>query len=157
MLNVIFNYFQDKPTNFEMFAISLTMLTDNNIVNITNTRPTRDGGRDGIGEYRIMNKLCNPIKTTFAVEAKCYSINDRVGVKETSRLISRIKNRQFGVLVTTSFVAQQAYEEIIEDMQPIVIISGVDIIEILFKNGITDVGKLSEFLSLNFPKDLVIE
>ena len=31
-----------------------------------------------------------------------------VGVKEVSRIISRIRNRQFGVLVSTSAIAKQA-------------------------------------------------
>lgn len=156
MLKEIYNYFKDKPTNFEAFAIYITMLTDNNIVNITSTRPTRDGGRDGIGEYRILNILGNSIKTFFAVEAKCYSINNSVGIKETSRLISRIKNRQFGVLVTTSFIAQQAYEEIIEDQHPIAIIAGKDIIDILSKIGITNINQLKDFLNTKFPMDLNI-
>ena len=141
MLDEIYNYFKDKPTNFEFFATYIIMQADKHVVDITNTRPTRDGGRDGIGEYRIMNVLGNSIKTIFAVETKCYSINDSVGVKETSRLISRIRNRQFGVLVTTSFVAQQAYEEIIEDQHPIAIIAGKDIVDILFKNEINDYSR----------------
>ena len=154
MLKFIHNYFSEKPTNFEAFAIALTMLSDTNIINCDNTRPTKDGGRDGIGEYRIMSGLSQSLKTSFAVEAKCYDLNNGVGVKETSRLISRIKHRQFGVLVTTSFVDKQAYNEIIEDEHPIAIISGVDIIEILFHNQITDVEVLSEYLNKYFPKDL---
>ena len=48
MLNYIHDYFIDKPTNFEAFAISLTMLADTNIINCDNTRPTKDGGRDSL-------------------------------------------------------------------------------------------------------------
>ena len=156
MLEYIHDYFIDKPTNFEAFAISLTLLSDTNIISCDNTRPTRDGGRDGIGEYRIMSKLSNSLKTTFAVEAKCYDVNSSVGVKETSRLISRIKHRQFGVFVTTSFVDKQAYKEIIEDEQPIAIISGIDIIEILFQNQITNIDELKKYLEENFPKDICL-
>ncbi len=156
MLKYIHDYFIDKPTNFEAFAISLTMLADGNIINCDNTRPSRDGGRDGIGEYRIMNKISQALKTTFAVEAKCYDLNNSVGVKETSRLISRIRHRQFGVFVTTSFVDKQAYKEIIEDEQPIAIISGIDIIDILFQNQITDIIKLKDYLEKYFPQDLDI-
>lgn len=153
MLEEIYNYFKDQSTVFELFATYITMQSDQNIIDITNTRPTRDGGRDGIGEYRIMNILENSIKTKFAVEVKCYSTNRSVGVKETSRLISRIKNRQFGVFVTTSYVGKQAYEEIIEDKHPIAIIAGKDIIDILFKNEITNLTKLKALLKTNFPKD----
>jgi Restriction endonuclease len=38
-----------------------------------------------------------------------------VGVKELARLISRIKHREFGVLVTTSYVNEQAYREVRDD------------------------------------------
>lgn len=37
-----------------------------------------------------------------ALEAKCYDLNTGVGVEAQSRLISRFRPRQFGVLVTTS-------------------------------------------------------
>ena len=100
-----------------------------------------------------MNGLNQALKTVFAVEAKCYDLNNSVGVKETSRLISRIRHRQFGVFVTTSFVDMQAYKEIIEDEHPIAIIAGVDIIDILFQNEITDLEKLKEYLNNNFPKE----
>ena len=48
----------------------------------------------------------------------------------------------------------QAYREIIEDEHPIAIISGKDIIDILYKNDITNLERLKEYLSSNFPKDL---
>lgn len=158
MLKQIYNYFynpQNKKdsTRFEPFAIFISTLSDGNITKLDNTRPTRDGGRDGIGEYRIMSKSERPLTTFFAVEAKCYNENDSVGVKETSRLISRIKHRQFGVLVTTSYVAKQAYEEIVEDGHPISIISGGDIIEILYRNGYHSLERLDELLETNFPKN----
>lgn len=152
MLNIIIDYFNDTPYLFEEFAILITTLSDKNIINCQNTRPTKDGGRDGIGEYKILNSLPSGLKTTFALEAKCYSVSNSVGVKETSRLISRIKHREFGVFVTTSYIAKQAYEEIIEDNHPIAIISGTDIVNILFKNDITDSDNLIKFLNANFHK-----
>ena len=58
----------------------------------------------------------NPLYVEFSLEAKCYRpplMNDQrpsaVGVKEVSRLISRIRYRQFGVLVTTSVIGKRAY------------------------------------------------
>lgn len=152
MLKQIKDYFIN-PTDFEPMAIMLSIFADNNILSQPfHTRSVRDGGRDGIGHYTIMSQLSNPLRTTFAIEAKCYSINDSVGVKETSRLISRIRDRQFGVLVTTSFVSKQAYDEIVEDGHPIAIISGRDIINILFKKQITNRELLNNFLNENFPK-----
>lgn len=57
-----------------------------------------------------------------------------VGVKEVSRLISRLRHRQFGVLVTTSYVAQHAYKELKKDEHPVVIIAAKDIAALLIKN-----------------------
>lgn len=154
MLNHIKNYFKN-PADFEPMAIMLAIKADDNILTPpTRTRAVKDGGRDGIGNYIIMRHLNEPLKTTFAIEAKCYSLNDSVGVKETSRLISRIRYRQFGVLVTTSFVSKQAYDEIIEDEQPIAIIAGKDIIDILYKMQITNINLLDDFLKENFPNNL---
>ena len=124
---------------------------DSNIVNIEQTRRTRDGGRDAVGQYRV-GLAKGGIELEFALEAKRYSLNNSVGVKETSRLISRIKHRQFGVFVTTSFVADQAYKEIIEDQQPIVVISGKDIVEILISAGINSVDILNDWLTANFNR-----
>ncbi len=71
------------------------------------------------------------------MEAKCYAENHSVGVKEMSRLILRIRHRQFGVLVTTSFVHEQVYGEVLEDGHPILIVSATDIARVLRINGIT--------------------
>jgi len=74
-----------------------------------------------------------------------------VGVKQTSRLISRIKHREFGVLVTTSHVNDQAYQEIREDQHPIVILSGVDVVDILSRMGHGTLDRVQEFLDAEFP------
>ena len=53
-----------------------------------------------------------------------------------SRLISRIRYRQFGIMVTTSYIHEQAYKEVVEDDHPILIIAGKDIADVLRNNGI---------------------
>ena len=122
---------------------------DNNIVAYDLTKTRRDGGRDAIGKYRIGTDKSN-IQVEFALEAKRYDINNSVGVKETSRLISRLKHREFGILITTSYVDMQTYKEIIEDGHPIVIISAIDIIHILKKSGIKTVEDVKKWLKNNF-------
>ena len=68
------------------------------------------------------------------MQAKCYDpFGGGLGVKDTSRLISRIKNRQFGVLVTTSYICNQAYEEVLEDNHPVVFITGKNIVDLIFE------------------------
>lgn len=148
MLQEIISYFPD-PYKFEACACKLIQIMDHNVITISPTRRVRDGGMDGVGKYRV-GSLSNGIELEFLLEAKRYNINNSVGVKETARLVSRIKNHQFGFFVTTSYVADQAYKEIIEDKQPIVVISGKDIIDILMNAGINNVSLLKEWLKSNF-------
>jgi hypothetical protein len=114
------------------------------ITEIDVTRPSRDGGRDAIGKFRIGREHCR-VDVEFALEAKCYAVSNSVGIKETARLISRLRHRQFGLLVTTSFVNQQAYRELIEDDHPVVVVSGGDIVEILRRAGISNAGGLESW------------
>lgn len=115
------------------------------------TRGSVDGGRDALGRYRL-GLDDDPIYVDFSLEAKCYrpGINDKkpntVGVKEVARLISRLLHRQFGILVTTSAVARQAYLEVREDRHPVVFISGKDIVDILVKNGFNTPGMVKRLL-----------
>jgi len=54
----------------------------------------------------LLGPASDPVAVEFALEAKCYAANHGVGVRETSRLIFRLRHRQFGVLVTTSYLAR---------------------------------------------------
>jgi len=76
-----------------------------------------------------------------------------VGVRDISRLISRLRHRQFGVLVTTSVVDIQAYKEIKEDQHPIVIITGRDMVDLLRRNGRGSVEATSEWLREEYSVD----
>lgn len=153
MLTTLIEYFKNhvnKEYEFEKCAADIAKLMDGNITSIDLTRPWRDGGRDGVGEYTIGTNGTN-IQVEFALEAKCYDVNNGCGVKLTSRLISRIKHRQFGVFVTTSYVNEQAYKEIIEDGHPILIIGGRDIVDILISKGINSREKLRNWLEIKYP------
>ena len=69
-------------------------------------------------------------------------------MSDTARLISRIKNRQFGIMFTTSYVA---YEEILKDGHPIVIINGKNIIEYIFNElEIRTISELEKWLTNNY-------
>ena len=95
-------WFQGRPTDFEACAAELTKLLLRDVTELELMRPWRDGGRDAIGKLRL-GRDRSSIAVTFALEAKCYS-SAGVGVAEVSRLISRIRHREFGVLVTTSYL-----------------------------------------------------
>jgi len=104
-----------------------------------------------MGFYRI-GAEADSIDVEFALEAKCYSPNNGVGIKDTSRLISRLKHRQFGIFVTTSYIGLQAYQEIREDEHPIVVVAAEDIAKMLLNSGIKSADETSEWLKKNFPK-----
>jgi len=120
------------------------------IASLDLTRPSRDGGRDAIGKLRIGTGR-SAILSDFALEAKCYAISQPVAVRELSRLISRLRHRQFGVFVTTSYIHLQAYKEIKEDEHPIVVISARDIAELLKAIGVTDATATRAWLNREFP------
>lgn len=103
-----------------------------------------------MGDY-LLGSREDPVAVEFALEAKCYEPSNSVGVRWTSRLISRLRHRQFGVLVTTSYVHAQAYHEIREDGHPVVIMAGRDIVEILKRSGHDTVPAISRFLNENYP------
>lgn len=114
------------------------------------TRPWRDGGRDAVGDY-LLGPRHDPVSVEFALEAKCYGPENSVGVRQTSRLISRLRYRQFGVLVTTSYVHGQAYKEIRENGHPVVILAGRDIVEILKARRLDTTAAIRHYLLQKYP------
>ena len=154
MLKALQDYFiqKDRGYSFEGFARDIVKQIDENVIRLDVTQPFKDGGIDAIGKYQVFNAGIQSVIVDFYLQAKCYApFNNAVGVKDTSRLISRIKDRQFGVMVTTSYVNTQAYKEIIEDGHPIVLITGKTIINILFdKYEIHTVKAMMEWLSREY-------
>lgn len=155
ILECVWKHFQNTPIAFEAFAARIYQMTDSRVIIDEITRGAIDGGRDAIGRYSL-GLADDPVYAEFSLEAKCYRppINgvapNTIGVKEVSRLISRIRHRQFGVLVTTALVARQAYEEVREDRHPILFFSGRDIAEILISNGFNTVERVAALLSSEF-------
>lgn len=153
MLNFLQQYFysKDRGYSFEKFAADLTQYMDDSVVDINVTRPYKDGGLDAEGRYRIFKNAENTVYVEFYLQAKCYNPANGVVVSDTARLISRIKNRQFGIMFTTSYVAKQAYEEILKDGHPIVIINGKNIIEYIFNElEIRTISELEKCLTNNY-------
>lgn len=136
MLKSIHKHFieKDRGYSFEEFACKMVSQLDENVERIDVTSPYRDGGIDGVGTYKVFTKGTKSVSVEFYMQAKCYDpFGGGLGVKDTSRLISRIKNRQFGVLVTTSYICNQAYEEVLEDNHPVVFITGKNIVDLIFE------------------------
>ena len=152
LIETILGHCKNDPWLFEGIAASVWEMSLENDLQIDLTRKWRDGGRDAIGHLIIGPKM-DPIKINFALEAKCLTPPNRVGVKYMSRLISRLRYREFGIMVTTSAVDAQAYEEVRKDGHPVVVIAGKDIAEILLRRGINNVELLQVWLSkLSFQR-----
>lgn len=155
ILSTVWAHFKDAPHAFEAFAARIYQMHDTRVIIDQITRASVDGGRDAIGRY-LLGLPDDPVYAEFSLEAKCYSppINggtgNTVGVREVSRLISRIRHRQFGVLVTTSVIGRQAYEEVREDRHPIIFFSGKDITEILTKSGFNTPELVKNLLNTEF-------
>lgn len=151
LLLCVYEHFRPDPIAFERFAADLWLHSDPNVVSVEVTRPSRDGGRDAVGEYRL-GPTSDPIKLSFALEAKCLEPSRAgVNVRMVSRLISRIKHREFGILVTTAHMGIQPYQEIREDGHPIVVFAGRDIVDQLKRRGYSTREALRKFLELEFP------
>lgn len=155
ILDTVWQHFKDAPRAFEAFAARIFQMHDQRVIIDEITRASVDGGRDAIGKY-LLGLSDDPVYAEFSLEAKCYrpplngQTANTVGVKEVSRLISRIRHRQFGVLVTTSVIGRQAYEEVREDRHPIIFISGKDIADILTTNGFNTPALVEDMLRNEF-------
>lgn len=145
-------HFAGRPHAFEHCAVAIAKLMIPDIATLDVTRPSRDGGRDAIGQMRL-GRGSSSILVDFALEAKCYTTG-AVGVRDVSRLISRLRHRQFGVLVTTTYLDRQAYKEIKEDGHPIIVISAADIVELLRANGRGTAAQVSAWLKEEFPQEV---
>ena len=157
ILEAVWNYFKDASHAFESFAAWLFGIYDQRVVVDELTRSSVDGGRDAVGRY-LLGLNDDPVYVEFSLEAKCYrpplngQTGNRVGVKEVSRLISRIRHRQFGVLVTTSTIGSQAYGEVRRDRHPIIFICGKDIADILTTKGFNTAPLVKDMLAKEFPR-----
>jgi hypothetical protein len=134
LITEIYQRYATDAFGFEWCAAELVKLLLPEVSRLDLTRPYRDGGRDGIGTVRLGQGQAS-LDVSFALEAKCYGAQNSVGVRELSRLISRIKYREFGVLVTTSYVHDHAYREVVDDGHPVILVTAIDIATLVRRAG----------------------
>lgn len=151
ILEAVHSHFSANPIAFEHFAADLWLASDPNVVSVDVTRPSRDGGRDALGHYAI-GPATDSIRLSFALEAKCLRPGGGgVSTRMISRLVSRIKHREFGVLVTTAHIGLQPYQEVRDDGHPIAFITGRDIVDILAAQGLRTPTEVATHLRLRYP------
>jgi hypothetical protein len=154
MLHCIHAHFAKDPFKFERFAGDLFAWHKPDMGGeIDYTRPYKDGGRDAVG--RVRAGVGEPtVIGEFALEAKCYDPAHGCGVREIGRLAGRLRNRMFGVFVTTSYVNTQAYEEVrLEDRHPVAVIAGKDIVELIRRKGYVNSTQVKDWLQALYPID----
>jgi hypothetical protein len=148
ILKVLLTEFTDR--DFEFAAKEIIQFINPNFRNLSVTQKTQDGGRDVIGKYFIGHEQHEIILDAIA-EAKFYNpyskSRNSVGVGEMKRLISRLKDNDIGVFITTSYFATQVQEELNKDKRPILLISGGDIARILIKNGLSNAYNLKNWIN----------
>lgn len=142
ILRTLFEELTDRE--FEYAAAELVKLMDERFIELEVTPRSKDGGRDVIGHYRVGHDL-HQLRLSVFVEAKRWNENHGVGVKPMSRLISRIKHRDLGVFITTSYFESQVQEELIDDKHPVLLISGGDIARLLAAKGFAK-GELRKWI-----------
>ncbi len=153
IVEMIHRYFSadlDDPVRFEQCAVDLWRMMAPATGEVDVTRPWRDGGRDAVGSY-FLGPVGDRLGVEFALEAKCYGSNNSVGVREMSRLISRLRYRQFGVFVTTSHFNDQVYREVRQDQHPVVLVCARDIAEVLASTGSTTESGVLRWLRDRYP------
>jgi hypothetical protein len=151
MMQMVHRHFTPNPVAFENFAAAMWVQSDPKVAQVEVTRPSRDGGRDAVGEY-CLGPAADPVRLQFALEAKCLDPRGGgVDVKMVSRLISRIKHREFGILVTTAHIGAQPYKEVREDGHPIVFLTGRDLVEILKRMALGTPAALQTYLNAQHP------
>lgn len=133
ILRTLFEELSDRE--FEFAAAELVRLMDERFIELEVTPRSRDGGRDVVGRYRVGHES-HQVWLSVCVEAKKWQLTSAVGVKPMSRLISRLRNRDLGVFITTSFFDPQVQGELIEDNHPVLLVSGGDIARLLAAKGI---------------------
>lgn len=150
ILEAIHRHFDGRPHDFEACAVALWRLLAPATGSCDVTQRSRDGGRDAVGEY-LIGPAADRVAIDFALEAKCYAPTNGVGVREVSRLISRLRHRNFGVFVTLSYFNQQVYDEVRVDGHPIAMVCGRDIVDILRADGHGDLASVQKWLDALFP------
>ncbi|GAA4516577.1 restriction endonuclease [Nonomuraea ferruginea] len=146
----IHQHFASRPHDFEACGVEIWRMMAPSTGICELTPRSRDGGRDAVGEY-LLGPASDRVAVQFALEAKCYTMTHSVGVKEVARLISRIRHRQFGVFVTTSYFNPQVYREVRDDAHPIILVCARDIIDTLRSHGYGDVQAVQAWLDHRFP------
>jgi len=144
VLDYIINNLSDRE--FEYASAEIVRLIDKSFKDLVVTRASKDGGRDVIGTYHLGHSK-HQVRLSVYIEAKKWKQSSSIGVKPMMRLISRLRSRDIGVFITSSFFDKQVQSELIEDGHPVMLISGGDISKVLINSDLSSPNSLSAWVS----------
>lgn len=135
-----------KPVEFEAVTVALFKQLPHITHTITRTQPSRDGGFDFYGHFKIPHPISYDIH--FLGEVKKFSRTTAVQPKHVSRLVARLNRGQYGIFVTTSYYTSQTQQEVLEDGYPVKLFSGIDLVNFCKELNLVVKGVIrSEWLS----------
>lgn len=152
LINTIKEFYRGNEADFEICAVELFKYYSHYPTQENITKISGDGGKDAEGVIKF-GKPSDAIDIDYALEAKCYDIDNICSQREVGRLISRIRQKMVGVFVTTSFINPNTIKEVKEDNHPIIFITSGDIVDILKDHEINTEEKVKEWLTnLDYSK-----
>ena len=123
---------------FEFAARELLLLLDHRFTELQVTRAVVDKGRDILGFYLVGHDR-HQVRLEVCAEAKRWEAGS-IGVKPMARLLSRLKHRDLGVFLTTSYFHSQVQKELRDDAHPVILISGGDVARLLISKQLSGPG-----------------
>jgi hypothetical protein len=141
-------HFYDS-VKFNRCATAILKLMDSNILSFNFSDSWIDNMKDITGKYKVGTEN-NTVVINFALEVVNNEPNHAVGLIEVSRLLSRMKYREFGILFTTSFLEPHIYTELMKNNHPIIVVSAQEIVKTLKANGINSANTLQKWLKQEF-------
>lgn len=132
-----------SPEDFE--ALILRLFMEMGFERATQTPIRKDGGIDVRGTWEIAGGICQ----RYAIQVKRWRRNVQAPVVQNVR--GSLKNGELGLIVTTSDFSKGAREEAKDDKKanPIALINGERLVELLIENGIGVKSESIEALELD--------
>ncbi|MFE9575758.1 caspase family protein [Nocardia sp. NPDC006044] len=143
MLDAIRRRFDGRESDFLQCALSIWRLIEPTTGKCEIVRAKN--GSTVAGKY-MLGPIDDRIELEFQLDARCYPVAKGVDYSAMERLISRIRNCHFGVFLTLSYVEEAVYQHIRSEQQPVTVVCGKDVIDVLQTRGCTNAAEVEEWL-----------
>ncbi|WP_084161432.1 caspase family protein [Nocardia sp. BMG51109] len=144
-LQVILRWYEKDKSKFIYTAVAIWKLIAPSTGDCK-ILPARHGNDNmAEGEYRF-GPIDDRVPLNFVLVGKCFPERQAIDQSTVNRLLTRIRNFDFGVIVTLSYLDEDIYRRLRSDGDPIVVVSGRDIVEALRSYGCTRPESVTEWL-----------